>query len=148
MKFFFNPEINFGITHNIEAIVLENIDEIDIKKNLLKDNVFGDASERDIINYVKKYFVNYYDFRHEYALNKDLKMKIKFFFISYVSYELICELYTIKKKQGFDYKSLCDLFYSVFNLYNEAIDGFNSIREEIKLKKEKQEEYKKLKKLK
>jgi hypothetical protein len=147
MKYFVNTEINFGIEHNIESIVLENINKIDIKNHIIIDNAFKDVNEIDIINYVKKYFVNYNAFKNSYTLSRDLRMKLRFFFISYVSYELICELYNKNKKNGFDYKSLGELFYSSFDVYNKAIEGFNSIGEEIKNQKEKQEEYKKLKKI-
>ena len=35
------------------------------------------------------------------------------------------------KTKGFKYKSICDFYYNVLKSYNNAINGFKELREEI-----------------
>ena len=73
-------------------------------------------------------------------------MKIKIFYISYICNELIDSICGQLNKKGFKYKSISDFYYNVSLLYNDAINGFNGIREDLINEKENLENYIELKK--
>ena len=63
-------------------------------------------------------------------LTKEQKMKIKLFFIS--GYKIISENYKNIKKRGFENKTVIEFYYNMSECYNNAIDGFNEMKEEFK----------------
>ena len=71
------------------------------------------------------------------------KIYQKLFYISYTCNELISLLCGETNQKGFKYKSIYNFFYHVSSAFNDAINGFIKIKEEMK---EREKELKKFKK--
>ncbi len=64
--------------------------------------------------------------------NSHEKIILKLFYISYVSNELISNLCGKMNHKGFKYHSIFNFYHTVSKLYNDAINGFIKIKDEIK----------------
>ena len=149
-ELFFNSDDNFNVKNNFENNLsleesLENkllinnntinknekISFSSFKRNNIKNIIFDISSinYKEVLKYVQK---NCFNLEEEnYNLTKEEKMKIKIFFISYISYKIISENYNNIKKQGFEYKTIGEFYYRMSECYNKAIDGFNEMREKF-----------------
>lgn len=148
-KLFWNSDLNYRLEENIESDWLIN-DNIEGNEKELKDKLFTEEEDDDeliesdeLLNYIKKDFGLYKD---EVNLSQKIIMKIKIFYISYICNELIDSICGQLNKKGFKYKSISDFYYNVSFLYNDAINGFNGIREDLRNEKENLENYIELKK--
>lgn len=83
-NFFLNDEINFGINFDIEKYLIKN--DIDIKKEITVNNTFLNIKDLDIINNIKRDFVDYNRYKNQFTLADEIKMNMKLFYITYVSY--------------------------------------------------------------
>ena len=152
-KLFWDSSINFEIERNkgnnerkdynyIETELLDlNVsqNEMELKRNELKNNIFSEKLFRKnvittekIINYTKKFF-GYSKIDEEFT--NEFKMIMKIFFISYISNEVIDDICKNSKEKGFKPKSICDFFYNVLKSYNDAIEGFDKLKEEFRKEK-------------
>ena len=148
-KLFWNSDLNYRLEENIESDWLIN-DNIEDNEKKFKDKLFTEEEDDDeliesdeLLNYIKKDFGLYKD---EVNLSPKIIMKIKIFYISYICNELIDSICGQLNKKGFKYKSISDFYYNVSFLYNDAINGFNGIREDLRNEKENLENYIELKK--
>ena len=141
--FYFENEENFTdyLSYNIEEGQKIN------KSNELKNEIFSEEyfyknniKFDDIKNYVKFFFG---DENIKGPFEKEVKMVMKIFFISYISNSIIDEICGNVKKKGFRYKSICSFYYNVLLSFSNAINGFKELGEEFKKEKQRLEDYEK-----
>ena len=133
-KLFWDSNLNYNLKEIIEddLLYLDRNERDNIKDSVFtedENNFIKDENKIDmIINYVKKVF-GCGNTQEEFS--PEIKMKMKIFFILYISNEIM-DLFCRKiKTKGFKYKSICDFYYNVLKSYNNAINGFKELREEI-----------------
>ena len=126
-NFFMNSNLDSEIDNKIknEFSEVENLEYFPVK---------------NILDYVRKKF-DPYNKNIQITLSKEIKKKMKLFFISYICNEVINEICGNIYKKGFKYKSICVFFYNVLKLYNDAISGFISIKNQILEDKKNLENY-------
>ena len=115
-KLFWNSELNFQISDNIEEYYLKN-------GKGLEENVFSfddknSINPAKIIQLVKKDFG--IDASPIQATERE-KIVLILFYISYTCNELISALCGKINEEGFKYKSIYNFYYIVSKLYNNAI---------------------------
>ena len=159
---FWNSDFNYKLKETIEKDWLDaetgkeeeinNENNIIEKKKSFKDSIFEEEDENQeeidselILEFVKRDFCEKKQV-NQVNLTPKQKMKVKLFYVSYISNELINTIFIRLKKEGFEFKSICDFYYRVSCSYNSAINGFNEIKEELNNIKMMQEEYSQLKK--
>ena len=100
-------------TENLGEFIFSNINDISPERlyKLIERDFGKDDSKRDA--------------------TKSEKIILKLFYISYTSNELISSIICKINKEGFSYKSICDFYYKISKSYNDAIYGFNGIKEDI-----------------
>lgn len=100
-------------TENLGESIFSNIEDISPERlyKLIERDFGKDDSKRDA--------------------TKSEKIILKLFYISYTSNELISSIMYTINKEGFNYKSICDFYYKISKSYNDAIYGFNEIKENI-----------------
>ena len=64
------------------------------------------------------------------------KLILKLFYISYTCNELISSITWTVNQKGYNIKLLCDFYYNIFTSYNNAINGFIAIKEDIEKRKQ------------
>ena len=119
-------------------------------KKQLKDKIFvfneedeeKEIDQTTLLSYVRK---NFGLSKEEVQLTPKQKMKIKLFYVAYISNELINDICNKLHQKGFEYKSICDFYYNVSCLYNAAIEGFNELKYELIEEKENLTNYSDLK---
>ena len=146
-KMFWNSELNFKIKENIETdwLISENNEENNSKKNkkqlseeIFAEEDYGKIETEKLLKYIKKDFGLV---KNAEELSLKQKMMVKLFYISYISNELINSIYGQINQKGFEYKSICDLYYNVSKSYNSAIDGIKKIEEKMKKDKKNKNYY-------
>ena len=136
-RFFWDSSFNFEIekeNNYIDTNLLDiNINQNDKdgrkkKTEELKNKIFSEElffeegkNENDIKQYVKKIF----DLGNSNVnLPKKMKMKMKIFFISFISNKVIDQICgEVKEEKGFKYKSIYDFYYNILTTYNKVIIG-------------------------
>ena len=100
-------------TENLGESIFSNIEDISPERlyKLIERDFGKDDSKRDA--------------------TKSEKIILKLFYISYTSNELISSIMYTINREGFNYKSICDFYYKISKSYNDAIYGFNEIKENI-----------------
>ena len=56
-------------------------------------------------------------------------------FISYTCNELISTIAPSINQEGYNYKVICEFYYNISKSYNDAINGFSKIIEDMENKK-------------
>ena len=130
-KLFWNSEMNFKITEDIEREFLKQ--DSNLKEKIFTINEDNNIEAERIILLVKRDFG--LDNSKRDATSKE-KIFQKLFYISYTCNELIHSLCGEINHKGFKYQSIYSFYYNVSLSYNKAIKGFNNIQDEMK-KKEK-----------
>ena len=123
-KLFLNPYKNFRIKGKSQKSKDENI---------LENKIFS-FDEKNKISLERILLLVKRDFGLDHSkrmASKEEKIKIKLFYISYTCNQLISHLCGKINSKGFKYQSICNFFYTVSLSYNQAIDGFLKIKEEI-----------------
>ena len=126
-KLFWNSRPNFHSENRdkIEEIdrlgesIFSNIEDISPKRlyQLIERDFGKDDSSRDA--------------------TKSEKIIIKLFYISYTCNELISSILWKINQEGFNYKSICSFYYNISISYNNAINGFCKIWEDMENSEEK-----------
>ena len=126
-KLFWNSRPNFHSENSdkIEEIgrlgesIFSNIEDISPKRlyQLIERDFGKDDSSRDA--------------------TKSEKIIIKLFYISYTCNELISSILWKINQEGFNYKSICSFYYNISISYNNAINGFCKIWEDMENSEEK-----------
>ena len=130
-KLYWFSKKNFKIEQdNTESILKNN----EIK---LADKIFNLEEENNAVKPESLFQIVKKDFgldnsKNE-ATNKE-KLIIKLFYISYVSNLLISSLCGKVNQKGFKFRSISNFYYTVSKFYNNAINGFKKIKEEIEKK--------------
>ena len=133
-KLFWDSNLNYNLKEIIEddLLYLDRNERDNIKDSVFtedENNFIKDENKIDIIiNYVKKVF-GCSNTNEEFS--PEIKMKMKIFFILFISNDIIDSFCKKIKTKGFKYKSICDFYYNVLKSYNNAINGFKELREEI-----------------
>ena len=136
-KLFWNTKNNYLI--DIDKIKVEENNKIEEKIFQINNEI---NSER-IILLVKRDFG--LDDSKRDATNEE-KIIQKLFYISYTCNQLISFLCGEINKKGFKYKSIYNFYYIVSKSYNDAIDGFIKIQNNMEKEKKELKEYIKSKK--
>ena len=130
-KLYWFSKKNFKIEQdNTENILKNNNDN-------LVDKIFNLEEENNVVKPERLFQIVKNDFgldnsKNE-ATNKE-KLIIKLFYISYVSNILISSLCGKINHKGFKFRSISNFYYTVSKSYNNAINGFNKIKEQIENK--------------
>ena len=126
-----------------------DIDKINVEENnKIEEKIFqinNEINSERIILLVKRDFG--LDDSKRDATNEE-KIIQKLFYISYTCNQLISFLCGEINKKGFKYKSIYNFYYIVSKSYNDAIDGFIKIQNNMEKEKKELKEYIKSKKMK
>ena len=130
-KLYWFSKKNFKIEQdNTENILKNNNDN-------LVDKIFNLEEENNAVKPERLFQIVKNDFGLDNskieATNKE-KLIIKLFYISYVSNILISSLCGKINHKGFKFRSISNFYYTVSKSYNNAINGFNKIKEQIENK--------------
>jgi len=130
-KLYWFSKKNFKIEQDNTENILKNND------NKLVDKIFNleeenNAVKPETLRQIVKNDFGLDNSKNE-ATNKE-KLIIKLFYISYVSNELISSLCGKINQKGFKFRSISNFYYTVSKSYNNAINGFIKIKEQIENK--------------
>ena len=146
---FWNSDLNFRIEETIEEDLLnrnnENVIEAEEneEKKFLSNNYINNNEVETIVDYIRSDLgLN----NRIINLNYKQKMIIKIFYVSYICNEIINSICGNINQKGFKYKSICDFYYNVSISYNDAIIGFEKIKEDLNEEKNRMVNYASLKK--
>jgi GTPase Era involved in 16S rRNA processing len=127
-KLYWFSKKNFKIEQDNAEYVLK-------KNNIqLVDKIFNLEEENNAVNPESLFKIVKNDFGLDNskndATNKE-KLIVKLFYISYVSNVLISSLCGKINHKGFKFKSVQNFYYTVSKSFNNAINGFQKIKEQI-----------------
>jgi len=127
-KLYWFSKMNFKIEQDNAEYILKknNIQLVDKIFNLEEEN--NAVKPERLLQIVKSDFG--LDNSKNDATNKE-KLIVKLFYISYVSNVLISSLCGKMNHKGFKFKSVQNFYYTVSKSYNNAINGFLKIKEQI-----------------
>jgi len=130
-KLYWFSKKNFKIEQDNSENVLKKNDSQIVDKifNLEEEN--NDVKQERLFQIVKKDFG--LDHSKNDASNKE-RVIVKLFYISYVSNILISSLCGKINHKGFKFRSIQNFYYTVSKSYNNAINGFLKIKEQIENK--------------
>ena len=132
-KLFWNSRPNF---HPIDENEKKDIE----KTEKLGDSIFTNINEispKRIYQLIERDFGRDYSKRD--ATNQE-KIILKLFYISYVCNELISSIAWTLNQSNYNYQSICGFYYNISKSYNEAINGFVNIKNDIIKKIEEENE--------
>jgi len=137
-ELFYNSNDNFNANNYFEnhlSIINNkknegNLINLDNDKTKKKGIIFDITSIKysEILKYVRSKIFNSGE---NINLTNNQKMKIKLFFILYLSYKIISENYENIKKKGYESKTISEFYYRMSDSYNKAIDGFNEMKKDF-----------------
>lgn len=127
-KLFWFSKKNFKIEEDKTENILKN------NNNNLAERIFNLEEENNSITPERMLQLVKRDFRLDnikIEKNAHEKIIVKLFYISYVCNELTSSLCGEINKKGFKYRSIYNFYYTVSKSYNNAINGFIKIKEDI-----------------
>ena len=131
LKLYWFSKRNFMIEQDNSENILKNIDIH------LHDKLFNFEEENNAVKPERLYLIVKKDFglynSKIDATNKE-KLIVKLFYISYVSNVLISSLCSKIYHKEYKFRSIQNFYYTVAKSYNNAINGFLKIREQIENK--------------
>ena len=133
-KLYWFSKQNFKIEEDKTENVLKNIN------NNLAERIFNLEEENNKIDPERMLQMVKRDFGLDNNIiekNNQERMILKLFYISYVCNELTSSLCGEINKKGFKYRSIYNFYYTVSKSYNDAINGFIKIKEDMGKKQKK-----------
>lgn len=108
----------------------------ELKNKIFSEELFFEEGKNE--NNIKQYVKKIFDLGNSNVnLPKKMKMKMKIFFISFISNKVIDQICgEVKEEKGFKYKSIYDFYYNILTTYNKAIIGLKKIKKKILKEKE------------
>ena len=128
-RLYWNSEENFKINEKIEKDYIKNKTDFEGKIFSFNEEDENEINAERILVLVRRDF-GVDDSKREATSHEKIVQKL--FYISYTCNELISELCGKINQNGFKYQSICNFYYTISESYNNAINGFMKIIEDIK----------------
>ena len=128
-RLYWNSEANFKINEKIEENYIKSNTNFEEKIFSFNEQDENEINAERILLLVKRDF-GVDDSKREATSHEKIVQKL--FYISYTCNELISELCGKINQNGFKYQSICNFYYTISDSYNNAINGFKKIIEDLK----------------